>query len=354
MRRTFGKNLSSAARGALNRAAAPRNLNNSSFLFVTIVSLALVSGCSKPSETPEITEPEITPGVTLDAETQARIGLKMESPVPSQWEPETKAYGRVLDPAPLLDLLMELGRAEITFDSSHQELKRAKKLRADNNISERAFQDIETTYRQNFAAASAVYFKIKSGWGGKIAGLTGPIVVPPGTPRKPDPNLDKLLLNGALIRIDLQPGEILPVPHSSRIEPLAKRGQPITASFFNELPIMDAQTQQRSYLFLNDTSSTSDQLVPGEAVTAYLKVSGAPVSGVIVPGSAVLRHEGKGWVYVQTATNQFVRTEIPLDRRLENVGVFTETLSATNRVVVSGAQTLLSAELSGSKPATND
>jgi len=319
---------------------------------VAMLSFVLLAGCSPsggelPAETPEKSDGPDKASVTMDAETQARIGLKAEAPAPLDWQPEMKAYGRVLDPAPLTDLLMELGRAEITLDSSHQELERAKKLKADNNISERAFQDIETAYRQNFGAATAAYFKIKSAWGGKMADLTGPIVVPPGTPRKPDPSLDRLLSNGSLIRIDLPPGEPPPAPGQARIEPLAKHEHPITASYLAELPTLDAATQQRGFLFATDAAGTSDRLVPGEAVTAFLKIPGEPVGGVVVPADAVVRHEGRGWLYVQTTTNQFMRTEITLDRLVAGGWFVAGELTATNRIVISGAQALLSTELSG-------
>jgi len=67
----------------------------------------------------------------------------------------------------------------------------------------------------------------------------------------------------------------------------------------------------------------------------------------VVPASAILRHEGAGWVYVQTDTNQFVRAAIPLDRLMAGGWFVSESLSATNRIIVSGAQSVLSAELSG-------
>ncbi len=68
---------------------------------------------------------------------------------------------------------------------------------------------------------------------------------------------------------------------------------------------------------------------------------------MIVPASAVLRHEGKAWVYVQTQTNQFLRTEITLDRLTDDGWFVAEQLSATNRIIVAGAQLVLSSELSG-------
>jgi hypothetical protein len=282
--------------------------------------------------------------LTLGAETQKRIGLEVANPAATEWQPEIKAFGRALDTAPLRDLLMEFYRAEMTFDTSHQELERAKQLKKDNNLSERAFQDAEATYRQNFAAVMAARLKIENGWGKRIAEMTGEIVVPPGT-RKENSVLEQLAEGGSLIRIDLPAGEHLSSPQSARIVPLAKRELPITASFFGALPVMDAQTQQQGLLFLNDKPSTADRLIPGESVTAFIKSSDAPVKGVVIPASAILRHDGKGWVFVQTGENNFSRREVSLDRAVDG-GFFSAELSATNRVVVTGAQALLSAELS--------
>jgi hypothetical protein len=282
----------------------------------------------------------------MDAETQARIGLKIETPAAMQWEPEMKAYGRVVDPAPLLDVLMELGRAEMTFDSSHQELERAKQLKQDNNISERSFQEAEAAYKQNLAAVGAINLKIQNSWGRKLTEMMGPMVVPPGTERKWDDFLKNYPDAAVLIRIDLPAGERLKNwSQTARIVSLAEKVSSVFANYFDAFPAVDPQTQQQGVLFAAVKSST-DQLTPGEAVTAFIKTSGEPVSGVVIPASAVLRHEGKGWVYMQTETNQFVRTEIPLDRLTDNGWFVSENISPTNHVVTGGAQTVLSAELS--------
>jgi hypothetical protein len=326
----------------------------SKFVLLTTLIASTVAVCAAEpdAKTDAKTEPvKITQGtngetiLTLDAETQKRIGLEVASPAATEWQPEIKAFGRALDTAPLRDLLMDFFRAEMTFDTSHQELERAKQLKKDSNISDRAFQDAEAIYRQNFAAVMATRLKIENGWGKRIAEMTGEIVVPPGT-RKQNLDLEKLTDSHSLIRIDLPAGERLAEPQAARIVPLAKRELPVTASFFGELPVMDAQTPQQGLLFLNDKPNTADRLIPGEAVTAFIKSGEAPVSGVVIPASAILRHEGKGSVFVQTGENNFSRREIPLDRAVDG-GCFSAELSATNRVVVTGAQTLLSAELSG-------
>jgi hypothetical protein len=317
-----------------------------------LFSIALLASCSKPAgdktaDAPEKAEAPAKAGVTIDAATQERIGLKIETPAPAQWQPEMKVYGRVLDPAPLLDSMMELGRAEIALDSSQQELERAKQLKKDNNISERAFQDAQTAFSQNRAAALAVLLKVQTGWGRKIAESLGPVEVPAGPQRQPDKFLESLRENTILIRIDLPPGERLENnAQTARIVSLAENAAPVTATCFDLLPAMDPQTQQQGILFSADLSQTN-RLTPGEAVTAFIKMPGEPVGGVVVPASAVLRHEGKGWVYVQTETNQFLRTEIPLDRLTDNGWFVSENLLATNHVIVTGAQTVLSAELSG-------
>ena len=348
----FGNNRHAMKSGrGLPQTKTLRSYGGLSFLLAAFLSITL-AGCSKPAadksaDAPEKAEAQTKAGVTIDAETQTRIGLKTEAPAAMQLTPETKAYGRVLDPAPLVDLLMELGRAEITFDSSHQELERAKVLKKDNNISERAFQDAEVNYQQNNAAVGAIFFKIQSAWGKRMAELTGPVIVPPGTPRKPDELLMKFPDAAVLIRVDLPAGERLAdSAPSARIVSLSEKSAPVSAAGFDKLPTIDPQTQQQGFLLIADQSQTN-RLTPGEAMTAFIKTPGEPVSGVVVPASAVLRHEGKGWVYVQTETNQFVRTEIPLDRLTADGWFVSENLSATNRVVVSGAQTVLSAELSG-------
>jgi multidrug efflux pump subunit AcrA (membrane-fusion protein) len=334
-------------------------------MFLAVVSFTLaVAGCSKSGDaddkaaadkgSSEKAAPESKPGVTVDATTQERIGLKTETPAPAQWHPEKKVYGQVLDAAPLTDLAMELRRAEITLDSSQRELERARQLKEGNNISARAYQDAETAYSQNLADAQAVRFKIQTGWGRKIADMMGPIEVAAGTAREPDKFLDRLRDATALIRVDLPPGDRMENQgQTARIVSLAENAAPVTANCFDLLPALDPQTQRQGVLFTADQPA-DHRLTPGEAVTAFIRMPGEPVSGVVVPASAILRHEGEGWVYKQTDTNQFLRVAVPLDRPMDGGWFVSENLSATNHIVTGGAQTVLSAELSGGEFTTGE
>ncbi len=344
----FRHNRSLANRSGVNAALQMRAF---SLLLVAVSALSL-AGCSKSGDsddkpaTADKAAPEAKAGVTLDAETQERLGLKIETPVAFQWQPEQKVYGQVLDPSPLMDLAMDLNRAEIALDNSQQELERAKQLKAGNNISGRAYQDAETARAQDLAAAEAARFKIQTAWGRKIADTLGPVELAPGASRQPATFLESLHDATVLIRLDLPAGGRMENQgQTARIVSLADKSAPATATCFDLLPALDPQTQQQQVLFTADQPADS-RLTPGEAVTAYIKMPGEPVSGVVVPASAIVRHEGAGWAYVQTGTNQFERAEVPLDRLTDGGWFVSENLSATNRIVVTGAQSVLSAELS--------
>ena len=147
----------------------------------------------------------------------------------------------------------------------------------------------------------------------------------------------------ALVRIDLPAGEALKsTPVSARLVSLNGE-EDSRADLFGPAPAVDPQTQGQGFLFLVKDKT----LAPGAAVTGYLRIPGEPVSGVIIPGGAVLRHEGKAWVYLQTADDSFTRREITLDRSADNGWFIAGGITAKDRVVVNGAQTILSEELSG-------
>jgi hypothetical protein len=191
-----------------------------------------------------------------------------------------------------------------------------------------------------------VYQKISAAWGRKIPEMMGPIVVPPGTERKWDIFLKNYPEEEFLIRVDLPAGERMKnEAQEARIISLASKEPPVTAVCFDILPAIDSQTQQQGILFSVEKLATN-QLTAGEMITAFVKNSEPPVGGVTVSAGAVLRHDDKGWIFVQTGATEFTREEMPLDRPQAG-GFFSAELSATNRVVVTGAQTLLSAELSG-------
>lgn len=284
-------------------------------------------------ETSEQHAPPKKGGVTLDKETQQRIGLQVESLTATNLSPELKGYGRVLDPAPLAALTAELLSAQAAAAASSQEVERLKTLSAQSNASVRALQTAEATARRDQLLVQSARDRIALSWGKALAERNDLETFARGL----------TFLESALVRIDLPAGQPWPsTPTTARLISMQSDERPSEAEFFGASPNVDWQTQGQSFFFLVKTNSP--RLSPGAAVTAHLKVGGEAMSGVIVPRSAVLRHEDKAWVYLQTEEATFVRREIVVDRPLDRGWFVSAGLKAEDRLVTVGAQTLLSEE----------
>ena len=315
------------------------------FALLAVASAALLSACSKPGEEKEGEKPkaeasrvklgahgEVT--VTLDADTQKRMGLKVERPAPAQWQPELKGHGHVLDPAPLVALLDELAPAQIASETSQREFERLRTLAEQNNASVRALQAGEAAAKRDQLVVESLRSRLILGWGKAVL------------QRDDVPALVNSLANQdrVLVRIDLAAGESLsPPPVSARLFSLADSEHPVAAEFFDLAPSVDPQTQGQGFVFL--VGGRPPGFSANAAVTGYLKIPGEALTGVLIPSAAVLRHQGKGWVYLQTGDEEFVRREIPLDHPGAGGWLVAPGVTDKDRLVVSGAQTILSEEL---------
>jgi hypothetical protein len=303
------------------------------------ISLALFTGCSKFGDAddnagtaPAKSESETPAGVILDAATQMRLGLQLAMPAATQWQPESKAYGVVMDPAVLAAAIAELASTRVTVDASDKEYQRQKTLAAQNNSSARALESAQASATHDDLAWTSELARFKAAWGSALAEKGAEIA-------------SQIASNqAALVRIDLPAGENLPAtPTSASLILSTDETNAVDAVFFDAINGVDLQTQGQSFFFLVKGRT----LPPNAAVTGFLKMPGEPVNGVTVPAAAVLRYEGKGWIYAQTGTNQFMREGIPLDYPVENGWFVPDASRATNNIVIVGAQAVLSAELSG-------
>ncbi|MFH0982571.1 MAG: HlyD family efflux transporter periplasmic adaptor subunit [Planctomycetota bacterium] len=108
-------------------------------------------------------------------------------------------------------------------------------------------------------------------------------------------------------------------------------------------PTVDVKTQGQAYQLRVAVNGLPVR--PGLAVTAHLALPGEPLAGVVVPRSAIIRYASSTWVYVQAVESQFARREVKLSSLSEAGWFVTSGSSAGDRVVVTGAQMLLSEEL---------
>jgi len=273
--------------------------------------------------------------VKLDAETQKLLSLKTETMTAAQLAPEIKGYGHVLDPAPLAALMTELATADAAYAVSSNELVRLKNLSTSGNASARALQAAQAAELHDRLAAQSARDRLVMTWGKWVL---------------EQPDLSAFIqtltgLDNALIRIDLSAGQQLASqPLGAHV--VALSGSSAEAAFLGRALGVDPQTQGQGVLL--QVKANDSRFLVGEAVTGFLKTTGEPLSGVIVPRSAVLRTEGAPWVYVQSADDQFTRKQIALDHPVENGWFVTNGIVAGDKVVVTGGQTLLSEELKNS------
>jgi hypothetical protein len=273
--------------------------------------------------------------ITMTDEVQGDLGILVKKPASFQMSPEIKGFGRVLDPAPMAALMTELASAQAAYNASSNELARLKILEGQGNASARAIQTAEAAAMHDLLALQSSKTRLMSSWGRAVSD------------RQDLPDLVQSLasLEAVLVRIDLPLGEALPTaPVGVRISRLS--GQSCEADLLGSAPGMDPQFQGRGFFSLIKTNACG--LSAGEAVSAFLKLPGEPVTGVIIPREAVVRVEGAGWVYVLNAAGDaFTRIPIPLDTPTEAGWFVTRGVTSNDYVVVTAAQQLLSIELKG-------
>lgn len=271
--------------------------------------------------------------IKMDDEVQGNIGVLVAKPAAAKLSPEVKGYGRVLDPTSLATLLTELATAQAAYSASSNELIRMKTLTGQGNASERALQSGEAAARRDQLAIQSAKDRFSLLWGKQIA----------DQPDLPAFVQSLTSLNAILVRIDLPAGEILKSPPAgARLETLS--GNSVEAEFLGPAPNVDAQNQGRGFIFLIKANAL--RLLPGEAMTGFLKIPGEPLAGVIVPKGAVVRTEGTGWIYIlNSGGDSFTRMPVSLDHPREAGWFVAHGVTTDDYIVVTGAQNLLSEEL---------
>lgn len=269
-------------------------------------------------------------------------------------------------PADRITLSMQLATARAEADSAAAAVEaaraaydRARALNADaKNVSDRVVEEtrskleaerarlraaretvrtVESALQSAGPASSTALVLQSEGTVVEIMAQPGE-AVEAGTPLLRTSRLDRLLA-----RIDLPFGETLPSGAiTARIAPAGQEHQLLEADRVATASAIDLKAPGQSFLFRIRESRFG--LRPGLAVTAYIRTASSQRVGVMVPASAVVRLSGKAYVYVQSGGEQYIRKEIQTDSPVASGYFVANQLSPGTRVVVAGAQTLLSEE----------
>jgi hypothetical protein len=288
---------------------------------------------SKDSEKEKEKEKDKDGALHLSQAEQAEVGLTVIEPAAVERSPEHKAYGRVLDASSLAGLLTDIQAARAAAKASGREYERLKILKEQgDNASVRALETAEALAQRDAALLEAAEGRLVSGWGRALTGRPGLA------------ELSRELLSQrmALLRVDLLPGEILErAPTKFRATFLAGEGSAWEAEWLGPAPNADPQAQGTAFLALLPTNPPP----PGTALVAYLPAGGAAQKGVLLPRQTVVRHDGETFVYVRTGAETFERRRVELGRAEAGGYLVLGGLKAGEKVVDTGAQQLLSAEL---------
>lgn len=283
--------------------------------------------------------------LAMDASTQALSGIKVDILHSTSHAPETRASAVVLPTQDLTDLrksylsaATEVEKAKLSLNVSRQEYERLKTLyEEDQNASAKAVQAAEAAWRTDEANLRAAQngiilaeSTVRQNWGGVVARwfVEG------------SPALDRILAQrDFLLQVSLTPVSKSNAPAIALIQ--MQDGEIQSARLVSPFPRVDPRIQSPTFLYL--TPGRRD-LAFGMALVVLLP-SGPAMHGVVIPGSATVWWQGKAWAYVQSAPGRFFRREVSTQIPAGDGWFVTGGFSQGDKVVVSGAQQLLSEEL---------
>jgi hypothetical protein len=284
--------------------------------------------------------------VTLDRSTLTSSGIEVAPVKAVSYQKQFKGYGTVIELQPLIDLRdhlvtanAQVQGAQAKLEASRKEYERLKALQSNRNISVKVFQSAEAAWRSDEAnaraavtALNAVERTVRQQWGAVLARWL----------LNDSKEFERLMQRqDVLLRITLPSGSrVTFAPQNARIQ--SPEGKLLSASLLSPAPSTDPRIQGMSLFYI--AQGRSADLLPGMNVLAYLP-SGSTTTGAIVPAAALVRWQGKAWIYVQKASDRFVRREILTEAEVKPGWFVTQEVPPGARIVTTGAQLLLSEEL---------
>lgn len=267
----------------------------------------------------------------LTAAQRTAAGITLAKPTSATLAPEVKAFGRVLDPAPLIALVAEAETAHAALVASEKDSARAQKLfEAGANTSAQAAETATAAAARDRAALASARARIISGWGRGVAD------------RAESKNLvGELEAGAALVRVDVLPGDVTLTDLKKVSVNVLGGADAIEAEILGVAPVADAQLQGAGFIAL------VPQHAPpiGASLQATLAGPGASEKVFMIPRTAVVYHQGSAWVYVLGEEDTFERKIVTVGRATGDRVAIASGLEENDQVALTGAGQLLSAEL---------
>jgi len=259
----------------------------------------------------------------------ARAGLTIAAAVAGRSAAEQRAFGRVLDPLPFLDAVNARAASRSGLALARSEHERVTRLHGrDLNASAREVEAARDVLRRATIEAASAEARVRTTWG-DVAG------------RADLEAIAHALAQGsaAVARVDLPPGQS-GAGYSLTVLAIGEGAPPLAARLLGSAPSTDPMLQGAAYLLLieRDPPAVGASLLA--TFTAELRRDGA-----LVPAAAIVWRDGIPCVYVEVEPDVFERRAIPERLAAGGDWLVASGVAAGERVVASGAQQLLSAEI---------
>lgn len=314
------------------------------------VSGKLTTGSKDNASAPTAATPSVAVvnGVTvviLDTATQTQSGIRTEPLSSANYRAETAAYGTVLDLQPLIDLrtryasaLADAGAARAMAAAARQEYERSRLLYQDNqNLALKTYQAARAAYQSDQAKADAAALNIQNIQAAARQQFGATLTHWAFDAHSPE--LARLLnRQEVLLRVSLPLDDAMAAP--AQIQISANNDRRLPAYLVSPSPQSDPAVQGSAFIY-----RAAAPLAAGTNIAAYLPTSKQSTHGTLIPARAIVWYGGQPWAYRQIDATHFGRYPVAQQSPMQGGFFVTQGFKTGERVVVSGAQLLLSEEL---------
>jgi hypothetical protein len=285
------------------------------------------------------------PVITLDDRTQQSSGIETTLLMSVPYREQVRAYAMILDLARLTELSNNYANAKAQLQAVQAKLvaSKAASERAQNLFKGQAavslaqVQAAEAAFLADQAALAAAESQVRT-LSATAYQEWGPVLGRSLVDRSA--MITRLIEREEfLLQVTLPPGISVPkAPETGAIQNAPGSRAEIT--FISPATRTDPKIQGVSFFYMTRAES---EVLPGMNVLAFLP-SGKSVDGVMVPASAVVWWQDKGWVYRRIDRERFARSNITTDLPAPGGGYVDGGLPSPVEIVTRGAQLLLSEE----------
>jgi len=283
--------------------------------------------------------------VKLSLVQQKQIGLETAVMKAEFHREQLRAYGTVVDIARITELTnsyanakAQLQTAQAKFEVAKSAFDRTRNLVDSAALPKKEAEVAEGAFRTDQATLAAAESQVKTlaataqqEWGA---------VLGKGIVERSSDVVRLIERDQFLIQVTLSPGASLAKPPSTALAQSPARDANIDLQYVSPATRTDARIQGLSYFFAAPGDSG---LLPGMNTTVYVP-SGKTYEGVFVEDTAIVRWQGRSWVYLRASPDTFRRQPISTDQPISDDDYVVRDIPAGSEVVMRGAQVLLSEE----------